>query len=335
MKSSIYKKVFFMSDISFKKSFIRIIFILFASVVALGTSLFLYIYWFISAREVFMEFSKKFNVTDEILFAPETWSVILILSILISLIILGLSIVYVYFQKMFNLYRLQKNFIRGFTHELKTPVTSIQLYIDTFAKHELDRSSQLKYLNYMQKDVKRLSAQIQRILNLARLESKTDQLNFETVELESFIKEIWSSYPNIFKNIGLETEEKKVFLRVDKGLFEMLILNIFNNAVKYNNSAKPILKVFITEKKNKLKIYFSDNGIGMKRRDVKKIFRQFYQVRKNKESGGTGLGLYLSGMIAKRHKGSLSARSEGQNKGTTIILTLKKGAYFYEENFDN
>jgi signal transduction histidine kinase len=324
-----------MSDTSFKKSFIRIIFILFASVAALGISLFLYIYWFISAKEILMEFAKKFNVTDENFFAPETWSVILILSILISLIILGLSIVYVYFQKMFNLYRLQKNFIRGFTHELKTPVTSIQLYIDTFVKHELDRSSQLKYLDYMQKDVKRLSSQIQRILNLARLESKTDQLNFETVELEFFIKELWESYPNIFKNLDLKIEGEKVFVKVDKGLFGMLILNIFKNALKYNNSPKPYLKVFINEKKNKLKIYFSDNGICMKRRDLKKIFRQFYQVRKTKELGGTGLGLYLSGMIAKRHKGSLAARSEGQNKGTTIILTLKKGAFFYEENFDN
>jgi signal transduction histidine kinase len=70
-------------------------------------------------------------------------------------------------------------------------------------------------------------------------------------------------------------------------------------------------------------IFFSDNGIGLKRRDLKKIFRQFYQVDKNEKKEGTGLGLYLSQMIARRHRGVLSAASEGLNRGTTIILALK------------
>ncbi|MDY0132870.1 MAG: HAMP domain-containing sensor histidine kinase [Desulforegulaceae bacterium] len=311
-----------MSDLNIKKSFINAVLVLFVSVAALGISLFLYIYWFVTVKQGIIGLSEKFNLHNEYIFGPETWSVILILSLLVALIIFGLFVIYIYFQKMFLLYRLQRNFFRGFTHELKTPVTSISLYIDTFSKHELDRSSQLKYLEYMQKDVKRLYSQIQRILNLARLETKIDKLSFDRVNLGDFIKETYNSYRNIKMNLDLKVEEKDINIDIDKGLFQMLLTNIFNNAIKYNDN-KPNLKVSFKLKKKKLFVFFSDNGKGLKKRESKKIFRQFYQVDKNEKKQGTGLGLYLSQMIAKRHKGVLSAKSEGLNKGTTIILALK------------
>jgi signal transduction histidine kinase len=314
-----------MSDLNIKKSFFNAVLVLFVSVAALGISLFLYIYWFITIKQGLVGLAKKFNLHNEYIFGPETWSVILILSLLVSLIIFGLFVIYIYFQKMFMLYRLQRNFIRGFTHELKTPVTSISLYIDTFAKHELDRKSQLKYLEYMQKDVKRLYTQIQRILNLARLESKIDKLSFDKVNISKFIEDTYNSYPNIKLSLKLEIEPESsnIFIDIDKGLFEMLLTNIFNNAIKYNSNKNPVVKISFKIKKKKLLIFFSDNGIGMKRREQKKIFRQFYQINKNDKKEGTGLGLYLSQMIAKRHKGILFAKSEGQDKGTTIILALK------------
>jgi signal transduction histidine kinase len=238
-----------MSDLNIKKSFINAVLVLFVSVAALGISLFLYIYWFIKVKQGLIGLAEKFNIHNEYIFGPETWSVILILSILVALIIFGLFIIYIYFQKMFMLYRLQRNFIRGFTHELKTPVTSISLYIDTFSKHELDRKSQLKYLEYMQKDVKRLYTQIQRILNLARLESKIDKLSFDRENIRKFIEDIYFSYPNIKKNLDLQIEKKNLFIEIDKGLFEMLLTNIFNNAVKYNNQSKPSIKISFEIKK--------------------------------------------------------------------------------------
>lgn len=324
-----------MSDYNLKRSFFNIIFVLFVSVTALGISLFLYIYWFVSVKDGLMALVHKFNVRSEDIFAPETWIVIFILSCLVSLILLCITVIYIYFQKTLNLYRLQKNFIRGFTHELKTPVTSIQLYIDTFVKHELNRNAQLKYLDYMQKDVKRLSSQIKRILNLARLESRMEYLNFERVELAAFINAVWNTYPNIKNSLNLEIDKKKVFVSIDKGLFEMLLINIFNNAIKYNDNKEPFIKVFFIEKNRKLEIVFADNGIGMKNRDCKRVFKQFYQVRKNGSNGGTGIGLYLAQMIAKRHKGSIKAKSEGLNRGTMIILSLKNGDLIDEEDSYN
>jgi signal transduction histidine kinase len=177
----------------------------------------------------------------------------------------------------------------------------------------------------MQKDVKRLYTQIQRILNLARLESKIDKLSFDKVNISKFIEDTYNSYPNIKLSLKLEIEPESsnIFIDIDKGLFEMLLTNIFNNAIKYNSNKNPVVKISFKIKKKKLLIFFSDNGIGMKRREQKKIFRQFYQINKNDKKEGTGLGLYLSQMIAKRHKGILFAKSEGQDKGTTIILALK------------
>jgi len=295
--------------------------VVFISITALCISLFLYIYWFIETKKGLMQIVKKFHIGKEEFFAPETWSVILTLSILVALILIGIGVIYIYFQKILGLYRLQKKFIQGFTHELKTPVTSIQLYIDTFKKHDLKRKDQLKYLDYMQKDVKRLYSHIQKILSLARLESKTDATNFKTIEISSLIQKSYDSYSNIKRNIDLSIEHKNVFAYIDQDLFEILIINILNNAIKYNNSLQPAVKIFFQITKRKIKIFFSDNGTGIRKNELKKIFRQFYQL--DNSSKGTGLGLHFVKIIVKRHKGKVYAESLGINKGTTIIIELK------------
>ncbi len=85
---------------------------------------------------------------------------------------------------------MQQNFINGFTHELKTPVTSLKLYLDTFTMHELDRATQLKYVNFMKRDANRLSDNISKILNLARIEDKKFILAYERIIIQSYIKSI-------------------------------------------------------------------------------------------------------------------------------------------------
>ena len=112
------------------------ILILVCSTLALAVSFFLYIYWYMEALSGFQAVVRKYNLNPDQFMDYHTWLVILVLSILVATILLGISIIFIYSQKTLQLFHLQHNFINNFTHELKTPVTSLCLYLDTFARHE-------------------------------------------------------------------------------------------------------------------------------------------------------------------------------------------------------
>ncbi|MCX5834940.1 MAG: hypothetical protein NTV99_10615 [Deltaproteobacteria bacterium] len=122
------------------------IFIFVFSIVALAASLFLYIYWYMEVSAGLQAVVAKYQLDPEQFFEAQTWVVILVLSILVGIILVGVFLIFIYNQRTWQLYRTQRNFINNFTHELKTPVTSLRLYLDTFAKYELSREDQIKYI---------------------------------------------------------------------------------------------------------------------------------------------------------------------------------------------
>ncbi len=301
------------------------------SISALGTSLFLYIYWYIEVSSGLKSVIDKFNLDKGQILAPETWLVIMVLSVLVGMILIGLFIIFVYSQKSVQLYRLQNNFINNFTHELKTPVTSLKLFLQTFSKYELSREDQIKYIQFMINDVNRLSDNISRILNLAKLESKQYKGEFTLCNLADVIHTLLEENQHLFMNcdIHIHNPLKKTFLyRINKPLFEMLVMNIATNAVKYNQSEKPVIDIFFKTTGNKIEIRFEDNGIGFEKKEIQKIFHKFYQIGRadNMTAKGSGLGLHLVQNIARIHKGKVFAESAGKGKGSafTLILPQKK-----------
>ncbi len=153
------------------KWFYHPVFIFVFSIVALAASLALYIYWYIEVSAGLKAVIEKYNLDPSQFLEVQTWVVILVLSILVAIILAGVFLIFIYNQKTWQLYRMQRNFINSFTHELKTPVTSLKLYLETFAKHELPREDRLRYVGFMIQDVDRLLDNINRILELARIES--------------------------------------------------------------------------------------------------------------------------------------------------------------------
>jgi signal transduction histidine kinase len=309
------------------KWFLHPISIFVFSIIALGTSLFLYIYWYIEASEGLRILVEKFDLDSKQILAAQTWVVIMVISILVSIILIGIFTIFVYSQKVLQLYRLQNNFINNFTHELKTPVTSLKLYIQTFGKYELPRHDQLKYMQYMLLDVTRLSETIDRILNLAKIESRSYDDELVEIDLVEAIDIFLKKNKHLFQNccIQMHNPTGQTFLyRINLSLFDMLLMNLMINAVKYNDSKIPTIDISIIPIKNELHICFKDNGIGFEKGEIKKIFRKFYQIgsSKNMTAKGTGLGLYLVQTIARIHKGKVSAESSGSSKGSTFTLML-------------
>ena len=309
------------------KWFFHPILIFAVSIIALGTSLILYIYWYIEVSAGMKSLVDRFNLDAGKVLTAQTWVVILVLSILVGLILLGLFTIFAYSQKMVQLYRLQHNFINNFTHELKTPVASLNLYLETFKRYDLARDDMLKYIDYMLADVKRLSDNISRILNLARIESRSFTSDFIWLDPLAVIERFLEKHQHVFSRCRVDLTRyagETVYCRINPALFEILLMNLMTNAVNYNTSKAPAITIQAWVSAARLHLLFQDNGIGFEKNERKKIFRKFYQVGSADDmtAKGSGIGLYLVHSIVKIHKGRISASSPGPGKGAVFTLSL-------------
>jgi signal transduction histidine kinase len=314
------------------KWFFHPVFVFIFSIIALGLSLFLYIYWYIEVSTGLEALVQKFNISQDQALASQTWVVIMVLSILVGIILAGIFTIFVYNQKTLQLYRLQHNFINNFTHELKTPVTSLKLYLETFTKYELCREDQLKYLQYMLQDVGRLSDNINRILDLARIESKSYGGKFVISDPVQLTEQFYKQNKHLFRDCEIRIHRpsgRPFSCQINVPLFEMLLMNLLTNAIKYRQSDPPRINISFELKNRRLRILFEDNGIGIEKSEIRKIFRKFYQIGRssNMTARGSGLGLYLVQGIARIHKGKIMAESKGYGKGSvfTLILPIENG----------
>ena len=297
------------------------------SVSALAASLFLYIYWYIEISTGLRSAIERLHMEQDQVFTADTWVVILVLSILIGIILVCILIIFVFSQKTMQLYRMQNNFINNFTHELKTPVTSLQLFLQTFSKHELSREDQLKYIQYMLTDVNRLAENISRILDLAKLEARSYMGDFVVCDVIQITQRFVEENAHLFGDSRITIhsgQTNPLYQRINPHLFDMLLMNMLTNAIKYNAAEKPQVDIYFESRRRNTHIRFMDNGIGFHRKEMKKIFGKFYQIGRsdNMTAKGSGLGLYLVKNIARLHKGKVRAESPGRGKGSTFTVIL-------------
>jgi signal transduction histidine kinase len=183
----------------------------------------------------------------------------------------------------------------------------------------------------MLQDAERLSGNINSILNLARIESGVYEGKAIPVDLMETTRQFIAGNRHLFHNcdIRIKNSTHKTFIYpVIVPLFEMLLMNILTNAIKYNVSAQPKVDISFEPDEQEDLIRFQDNGIGMEKVERKRIFRKFYRSQSNDlvAVGGSGIGLYLVQQIARLHHGKVFAESEGPGKGSTLTLVLPKKA---------
>lgn len=222
-----------------------------------------------------------------------------------------------------RLENMRSQFVANVTHELKTPLTSIKGFAETL-KYVEDEETREKFLDIIDSEAERLSRLISDILVLSKIESST------TTEDEDFkpymvIDEVISIVKNMAesKNISLiiEKSEQDIKLHGDKDKFLQLVLNLTENGIKYSNEGSTVkIRSFI--KKGDYVLQVEDNGIGIPKEDIPRIFERFYRVDKSRKSGGTGLGLAIVKHIVKIFNGEINIESE-LNKGSIFTVTIK------------
>ncbi len=269
-----------------------------------------------------MAFAEKHGLDSSTMMAGQTWAVILTLSILVGIILFGMLLIFIYYQKVIGLYRQQQNFINGFTHELKTPVASLKLYLDTFKKPQLPRADQLQYIDYMLTDVERLSGNINRILNLAKIEDRQHLDEFQRINLYDFTAGILKNNPHLFPPSRVQlmpiSDVTPYTYPVMTGAFEIMLMNLILNGLTHNHSKQPLVLIkFALGPKGSIIVTVEDNGLGIAKTERKKIFKKFYQI--GSAPKGNGLGLFLVHQIVKLHHGTIVIDDSPQ--GGSIFTT--------------
>lgn len=224
----------------------------------------------------------------------------------------------------------KNDFINNMTHEFKTPLATVSLAVEALQDPELSNQETFRgrYLGIIKEENKRLVGQVEKVLQAAALDKNEFNLKLETLHLPSLIQacidQIGLQVENRGGKIELQVELQDPYLEGDQFHLSHIFNNLLDNATKYSTS-NPTIRVTVKEQGASVSILLQDQGIGMSREAVKKIFEKFYRVPTGNvhDVKGFGLGLSYVKTMVEAHKGAISVQSE-LGKGSTFTINLPK-----------
>ncbi len=243
--------------------------------------------------------------------------------IFFAVIIIGAGFIFRAVRRQLRQSVQQQNFMMGITHELKTPIAVSQLNLETLKKHNLDDQKRLKLLDATLHEMKRLDTLSNNMLLVSQIDAGGYRLTNENLDLSRLIEECASGFIGRFpeREIYQEIQEGVHFMG-DALLWRIALNNLIDNAIKYSGKTSPV-NIRLEKTRNIIHISISDNGPGIKDEDKKRVFEKFYRTgdEATKAAKGTGLGLYLTARVVKRHKGKIVAMDNAP-QGTVFLITL-------------
>jgi K+-sensing histidine kinase KdpD len=244
-------------------------------------------------------------------------------SVFLLLLLLGIFQTQRAFKKEIALSEQQKNFLLAVTHELKSPIASAKLHLQTLKKHNLDKDKQLKLLDNAIYDNERLNQLVDKILLTSRFESGNFKLHKQETDISSLIENIINSSLSEKKNhiISLDIP-KGIIFPVDQLAFSSILQNLFENAQKYSPEGSSI-GIRVKKNEKSISIHVADNGTGIPDNEKKKVFKKFYrsgneEIRNTK---GTGLGLFIVKYLVEKHNGKIHIK-DNHPKGSIFEVIL-------------
>jgi signal transduction histidine kinase len=244
------------------------------------------------------------------------------------LVLFGAWLIYRALVKTEELKFHQQNFLMSVTHELKTPLASIKIYLDTLQSVKISEEKKATVIPRIKADVGRLEKLVENILDAGRFERSGYHLNKEQFNLTDMVTQGLDKLQTLPIQSRLQINrdlESDISMYGDRKALARAFDAILENSLKYSDKDKIIIDAGLKQKTEKIELVVSDNGIGLSRKETSEIFNRFYRVGHEMTRGkpGSGLGLYLSREIIRAHNGKITAHSNGVGNGTTLIITLK------------
>jgi len=247
------------------------------------------------------------------------------------LIIAGLVLNTIFLVREIRRNEQQDSFLNAVTHELKTPITSIRLYLETLERRQLDENQRHDFYRVMLEDADRLLGTVEQVLKAGEVRGGNTRKNWQETDFAAIVREglelarLRHALPPESLRFGtLPTEDITVMGNPVE--LRTVVANLLENAVKYSGAERNIVVDLLTPDMDTVLLRIQDNGIGIARAELKRIFKRFYRVysRSTDQVKGTGLGLFIVRSIVRRHGGDAVAESAGEGRGSTFTIRLPR-----------
>ena len=248
-----------------------------------------------------------------------------------GLIIAGIVVYTIFLVREIHKNEQQDSFLNAVTHELKTPIASIRLYLETLASRQLSDAQRKDFYRIMLEDTDRLFGTVEQILKAGEARQASSRKNWEQVDFSSVVAET-VELTRLRHHLPVEalkfagSPNGRIYLRGNPQELRTAVFNLVENAVKYSGEKKEIAIELDTPDIDTVLLRVQDKGIGIPHDELKRIFKRFYRVVTpvTGRVKGTGLGLFIVRSIARRHGGDAFAESEGAGRGSTFTLRLPR-----------
>lgn len=251
--------------------------------------------------------------------------------IFFALIITGLVLNTIFLVREIKRNEQHNSFLNAVTHELKTPIASIRLYLETLKTREISEEKRREFYDVMLADSDRLLNTVEQVLAAGGTREKQHRLNSEEFDLADLLTEsigrVRTRHNLAETTVKFTGPKEKLKVSGERDALQTAFTNLLDNAVKYSGG-EPRISVRLKNSmlNNKTEIYIKDNGVGIAPGELKRIFRRFYRAPSlsSPNAKGTGLGLFIVKSIIEKHRGKVRAESRGEGKGSTFVVQLPK-----------
>lgn len=226
----------------------------------------------------------------------------------------------------------QDSFLNAVTHELKTPITSIRLYLETLERRHLDENQRRDFYRVMLEDADRLLGTVEQVLKAGEVRGSNSRKNWHEVDFSAIVREGVDlarrrhALPAEALCFAAPAGEDEITVLGNPVELRTVIANLLENAVKYSGPERKITVELTSPDADTALLRVEDNGMGIARAELKRIFKRFYRAQSGYTElvRGTGLGLFIVRSIVRRHGGEAFAESPGEGKGSTFIVRLPR-----------
>jgi signal transduction histidine kinase len=269
---------------------------------------------------------STFGAVADSRWAPLYWTLLSVGTAFLAFVLFGVVMYLTLSVEAINLNRRQSNFIDSVTHELKSPIASLKLYLQTLARRQVSLEEQQDFFRFMLEDVERLDSLINHLLDAARLDRRMIESEMEDVDLADTLSQcVVAVCPRYRVPVNVVRMDIEPFvIRARPVDVDLIFRNLIDNAIKYAGTEPRVEVTAGQHGKDRYVICISDNGKGIPPRLRRKIFGRFFRRGEEleRETPGLGLGLYIVRMLVRRLQGKIRVHDQEDGSGTVFEVSL-------------
>ena len=255
------------------------------------------------------------------------WLLIILGSVFFVLMIVGLLLLCLWLVREIRFNQRQQAFLDAVTHEMKTPIAALKLYLETLERHDPEPGRRREFLSRMGEDVERLERTVAQVLAAARSEGPIEQRPREPLDLTELLRQAVdeTARRHSLPDDAIQMNRKRPLTALgDEAELGVVFRNLLENAVKYSESSVEVRVTLEELPDGRVAAQIEDRGIGIERQELGKIFDRFYRTSRDvQRQAGLGLGLFIVRTLVRRNGGRVEASSQGTGEGSRFRVLLR------------